>query len=153
MVRVRFLPGSELRTGFQLPTGLEVTGSWCRSGAEYGPSSNEGGNMRLRIFFALVLVLVLPLLAVSAYADGVLPTQLASFAVLGASTVTNTGSTTLVSGNVGVDPGMAIVPGSTGFTFAGPSAGMTIVNGIANTAQNQLDTGMGLLGGLATSGP
>jgi len=108
--------------------------------------------MRLRIFFVLVLVFVLPLLAVSAQADGVLPTQLASFAVLGASTVTNTGSTTLVSGNVGVDPGSAIVPGSIGFTFAGPSPGTSIVNGIANTAQTQLDTAMGLLGGLATSG-
>ncbi len=96
--------------------------------------------------------MVLPLAAPKANAASILLSDLASFAVLGATTVTNTGSTTLVSGNVGVDAGSSIVPGSTGFTFAGPSAGTSIVGGVAGLAQTQLDTALGLLGGLATSG-
>ena len=107
--------------------------------------------MRLRGFCLLVLALmVLPLLAPNAYADAILGSSLSTFAVLGATTVTNTGSTTLVNGNVGVDPGSAIVPGSIGFTFATTGTG-TVVNGIANTAQTQLGVALGLLGGLLPS--
>ena len=86
--------------------------------------------------------------APDAFADSILGNDLAGFAVLGASTVTNTGSTTLVNGSVGVDAGSAIVAGSTGFVFAGGSAGTTIVNGIANAAQTELDIAIALIGGL-----
>jgi hypothetical protein len=92
---------------------------------------------------ALLLVAAAP----AVFADPILPSPLSSFVVLGATTVTNTGSTTLINGNVGVDPGSAIVPGSPGFTFATTGTG-TIVNGIATTAQTQLDTALGLLQGL-----
>ena len=84
--------------------------------------------------------------APNAFADAILASPLDGFAVLGATTVTNTGSTTLIDGNVGVDPGSAIVAGSTGFTFD-PGFG-PIVNGIANTAQTQLDIALALLQGL-----
>ncbi|MDB4952568.1 MAG: hypothetical protein JWO36_137 [Myxococcales bacterium] len=57
-----------------------------------------------------------------------------SFAVLGGSTVTNTGSTT-VSGNLGVDPGLAV----TGFPPGLVSNG-TIEAGTAVTLQAQNDT-------------
>src|ERR1700675_4361049 len=59
--------------------------------------------MRLRIFFVLALVFVLPLLAVSAYADSLGP-DLSTFAVLGGTAVTNasgTGAPTLITGNLG----------------------------------------------------
>ena len=56
--------------------------------------------MRLRIFFVLVLVFVLPLLAVSARADSFTNLAADNFAVLGATTVTNV-PTSVISGNVG----------------------------------------------------
>jgi hypothetical protein len=109
--------------------------------------------MKLPQMCSAIVVLVVPvLLAPRAYASPILAAELAGFGVLGAETVTNTGSTTLVHGSVGVDPGSAIVPGSVGFTFAGPSAGTSIVNGIANIAQTQLDTTLNLLAGLLPSG-
>ncbi len=98
-----------------------------------------------------------PLLAVLAcspslgWAVPVLDSQLSSFAVLGASTVTNTGGTTLV-GNLGVAPGSAI----TGFFGTVENDGPGTFTGAAHqadafalTAQGQLANAkisLGLLG-------
>lgn len=108
---------------------------------------------------ALKWKLTLPLLVVLAYgpsqavAAPVLGADLATFAVLGASTVTNTGATTL-TGQLGVDPGLAIT-GENTITINGLPAlttGAVFVHkgdAIALSAQNQLTaarTNLGLLG-------
>lgn len=79
-----------------------------------------------------------------ALATPILGTELASFAVLGASTVTNTGATTL-TGNLGVSPGSSIT-GSGTITLTGV---IHATDPFASLAQSQLVTAMtnlGLLG-------
>jgi len=83
----------------------------------------------------------------------ILGSELASFAVLGASTVTNTGATTL-TGNLGVDPGNAItgkatitVNGTNAATIGNPSVHEADAFGVL--AQSQLvtaQTNLGLMG-------
>src|ERR1700732_3721543 len=71
-------------------------------------SASVGGNMKFRGFSMLLLVLILPLLAPSAYADATILQTAAPFAVLAGSAVTNTGSSVITAGDVGVSPGAAI---------------------------------------------
>jgi hypothetical protein len=91
--------------------------------------------------------------ATGAFADPILLTQLAKFAVLGGSTVTNTGATTL-TGHLGVSPGSAItgkatitVNGTNAATLGNPS--VHEADAVASEAQSQLATArttLGLLG-------
>jgi hypothetical protein len=109
--------------------------------------------MRLRTFFVLVLVFVLPLLAVNAYADSLGP-ALDPFAVLGGSAVTNAsgggiGVATVITGSLGVSPGTSI----TGFP-PGTVVGGTIENntGPAAAAQSGLTAAILTLDALGSTG-
>ncbi len=105
------------------------------------------------IKMAAVAALGLSALPAPALATPILGTELASFAVLGASTVTNTGATTL-TGNLGVSPGSAItgkatitVNGTNAADIGNPS--VHEADAFAILAQSQLvtaRTNLGLLG-------
>ena len=94
--------------------------------------------LAITAFGALLLCNPSPGLAVAILGD-----QLATFAVLGASTVTNTGATTL-GGNLGVGPGTSITGAGT-ITLTGV---IHQTNEFAGLAQGQLTTAITNLGNL-----
>jgi hypothetical protein len=112
--------------------------------------------MRLRTFLLVVLAFVLPLLAVSAYADSLGP-ALDPFAVLAGTQVTNAsgggiGVATVITGSLGVWPGPTAPCTGFGPCDAGPgmivSGTANIVNGPAMAAQGNLTTAIGTLDAL-----
>ncbi|MGB6874709.1 MAG: ice-binding family protein [Candidatus Acidiferrales bacterium] len=102
--------------------------------------------MKLRPVSISVLVFALSLLAVNARANTVDLGSAAGFAVLGGSTVTNTGATTL-DGNLGLYPGTSIT-GSASITITGV---IDNDNGAAETAQGNLLTAINDLSALPSS--
>lgn len=99
----------------------------------------------LKISFAVIASSALVLCAIPAMADQMTVLGTAdSFAVLGASTVTNTGATVL-TGNLGLSPGSSI----TGFPPGTYTGTEYIGSGVAATAQADALTGYNSLKGLA----
>ena len=106
--------------------------------------------MRSRIFSLMILLLTIPLLAHSAYADSISLGNVAPFAVLAGSAVTNTGPTT-IDGNVGLWPGpvsaligTGLCPGANCLNLTGT---IDATNGVAMNAQGDLTTLYTTLGG------
>lgn len=102
--------------------------------------------MKLRAVSILVLGLALSLLAVSARANTVVLGSAGGFAVLGGSTVTNTGATTL-DGDLGLYPGTSIT-GAGSITITGV---IDNDNSAAGTAENDLLTAINGLSALPSS--
>lgn len=95
--------------------------------------------MRLRV----ILLLVFPLLALSAYADTINLGNADSFAVLAGQTVTNTGST-VITGNLGVWPGNSV----TGFPPGIVNGTIYAGDAVAQNAQSSLTTAYNTAAGL-----
>jgi hypothetical protein len=108
--------------------------------------------MRLRSIFLVVLALVLPMLASSAYADSILGTDLSTFTILGGAGVTIGGTGTILDGSVGACCTATSVTGviPTNFNITGGTVQMG--GGVAADAQNELSTAMTALSGMAPTG-
>jgi hypothetical protein len=73
--------------------------------------------------------------------------NVSTFGVLGASTVTNSGATTII-GNLGVSPGSSI----TGFPPGTVTGSINIANGFAGASQNELTTAYNTAANLPSNG-
>lgn len=107
--------------------------------------------MKRRAFRLLALsFFLLPLLALSAFANSVNLGTAGSFGVLAGSTVTNTGSSVVLNGSVGVWPNSTV----TGFLPGIVNAPGTIHFGdaVAQTAQSDLTTAYKAAAGLSPTG-
>src|ERR1700719_4574546 len=105
--------------------------------------------MKVRGFTMLLPVLIVLMLAPSAYCDTTILGNAAPFAVLGASTVTNTDTTT-INGNVGLSPGTSITgdtlcPAANCFQLTGV---IDKTNAAALDAQNATTTAYNTLAGM-----
>ena len=108
--------------------------------------------MRLRTFFLVVLALVIPLLAGSAYADGIIGTDLSTFAILGGAGVTIGGTGLSLTGSVGACCTAASVTGVIPTNFSISSGTVQMGGGVAASAQGQLSTAITALSGMAPTG-
>ena len=100
--------------------------------------------MKFRGFTMLFLVLILPLLAPTAYADTVVLASAGTYAVLGATGVTNTHTTTITGGNVGSFPNNSLI--GTGGCPAAGCINFTLGTTVTATTTNQTDLAAAITG-------
>jgi hypothetical protein len=100
----------------------------------------------------LLPLLVLPLLAPSAYADGILGSDLSTFAILGGAGVALNGTGSVISGSVGGCCVATTVTGviPTNFTISGGT--VQLGGATATSAQSQLGAAITALTGTTTTG-
>lgn len=106
--------------------------------------------MKLRLFSMLLLVLVLPLLAVNAYAGPILGPNLSTFAILGGAGVAINGTGSVITGSVGGCCNATAVTGviPTNFTIFGGTVQMG--GSTATSAQAELGAAILTLSALNT---
>jgi len=112
--------------------------------------------MKFRIFSFSLLAWILPLLAPNANADGIIGTNLGTFAILGGAGVAINGTGSVITGSVGSYPNVAptAITGTIPTSFTEPVGTVQIGGGIATSAQGELGTAIkGLSGMTPTARP
>jgi hypothetical protein len=111
--------------------------------------------MSFRTFSLLLSVLILALLAPSAYADGIIGPDLSTFAILGGAGVALNGTGSVIVGSIGSYPNVAAtaITGTMPTNFVETGGTVQIGGGIATSAQGELGTAINGLSGMTPNFP
>jgi hypothetical protein len=111
--------------------------------------------MQFRIFSFSLLAWILPLLAPNANADGIIGTDLSTFAILGGAGVAIGGTGSVITGSVGSYPDVAptAITGTIPTSFTQPVGTVQIGGGTATSAQSELGTAINGLSGMTPNFP
>jgi hypothetical protein len=111
--------------------------------------------MKFRIFSFSLLAWILSLLVPNANADGIIGTNLSTFAILGGAGVAINGTGSVITGSVGSYPNVAptAITGTIPTSFTEPVGTVQIGGGIATSAQGELGTAINGLSGMTPNFP